>query len=184
MTGRRIHLPGSSPLARGLRPGRSDSGGAPRIIPARAGFTASSGRWLELPGDHPRSRGVYRMVLSEQSKRDGSSPLARGLRAIIGPGEVVRGIIPARAGFTAPACLAAAPAADHPRSRGVYLAWNFAALRIQGSSPLARGLRGDAQRRHQAARIIPARAGFTSPVVVIMRRLPDHPRSRGVYPGH
>ena len=55
-------IPGSSPLARGLRgltAGRSESRG---IIPARAGFThktESTSQWLQ---DHPRSRGVYRVT--------------------------------------------------------------------------------------------------------------------------
>ena len=50
---------GSSPLARGLLagPGPGRCGG--RIIPARAGFTAASGRGSYSRPDHPRSRGVY-----------------------------------------------------------------------------------------------------------------------------
>ena len=53
----------------------------------------------------------------------------------------------------------------------------------RGSSPLARGLRDVGDDGRSAARIIPARAGFTR------RRHPrtsgstDHPRSRGVYQG-
>ena len=50
---------GSSPLARGLRTPMPPRGPAPRIIPARAGFT-HPGRLLRTAGpDHPRSRGVY-----------------------------------------------------------------------------------------------------------------------------
>ena len=51
---------GSSPLARGLRPGDEVRVGRPGIIPARAGFTADPWvRWVTAR-DHPRSRGVYR----------------------------------------------------------------------------------------------------------------------------
>ena len=50
-----------------------------------------------------------------------------------------------------------------------------------GSSPLARGLRLPAPRPPLAARIIPARAGFTPRCGNTMRRTRDHPRSRGVY---
>ena len=50
----------------------------------------------------------------------GSSPLARGLPDDVIREGNVRGIIPARAGFTA-SCGGTGPAAsDHPRSRGVY----------------------------------------------------------------
>ena len=50
-----------------------------------------------------------------------------------------------------------------------------------GSSPLARGLRGQARPPPAELRIIPARAGFTR--VALTARVPpgDHPRSRGVY---
>ena len=72
---------------------------------------------------------------------------------------------------------------DHPRSRGVYLRTQFRHGRMRGSSPLARGLRGDAQDGGKNGGIIPARAGFTfggAPFILCLR---DHPRSRGVYGG-
>ena len=50
----------------------------------------------------------------------GSSPLARGLRTLVGPGSVFDGIIPARAGFTAYGDRHTVNGKDHPRSRGVY----------------------------------------------------------------
>ena len=50
-----------------------------------------------------------------------------------------------------------------------------------GSSPLARGLRATAAHAPATPRIIPARAGFTSPGSRVMRPPRDHPRSRGVY---
>ena len=73
---------GSSPLARGLRMGRSRPRRATRIIPARAGFTAPS------RGNHVGA--------------SGSSPLARGL--LVGEHGFFKRmrIIPARAGFTSP----------------------------------------------------------------------------------
>ena len=90
-----------------------------------------------------------------------------------------RRIIPARAGFTNRPGGRCCRAWDHPRSRGVYIRARLKARRLEGSSPLARGLRlrrwGGGRRR----RIIPARAGFT---VVLDREtvnIGDHPRSRG-----
>ena len=111
---------GSSPLARGLlatsivRPAKA------WIIPARAGFTL----WgrvaaVDLP-DHPRSRGVYRTLLASSVRRQGSSPLARGLHAVHLLPDSVTGIIPARAGFTSTPASRAEHPEDHPRSRGVY----------------------------------------------------------------
>ena len=72
--------PGSSPLARGLRPRRKSCAAETGIIPARAGFT-----W--------RRRTIC-------PRRNGSSPLARGLRGANRPATPGGRIIPARAGFT------------------------------------------------------------------------------------
>ena len=51
---------------------------------------------------------------------------------------------------------------DHPRSRGVYAKTLRGAQALLGSSPLARGLRRCPRSRADEARIIPARAGFTT----------------------
>ena len=50
--------------------------------------------------DHPRSRGVYNPYDAVDPTRQGSSPLARGLRGVGGFTVDVDRIIPARAGFT------------------------------------------------------------------------------------
>ena len=91
---------GSSPLARGLPsspPGAPSSEG---IIPARAGFTPGYASGGVLPGDHPRSRGVYDPGDRPDPVRTGSSPLARGLPSQYNPVSL--------------------GTKDHPRSRGVY----------------------------------------------------------------
>ena len=77
------------------------------------------------------------------------------------PGNAVR-IIPARAGFTAGCRARCAGRWDHPRSRGVYRAAMRELEAAGGSSPLARGLRGDGLGGGRPAGIIPARAGFTT----------------------
>ena len=155
---------GSSPLARGLLRPSAVAAVTAGIIPARAGFTALRVGRPGPPGDHPRSRGVY---------RQGHSPGAHDRR-----------IIPARAGFTARAAWIEAcfqgssplarglrrrsrrrrsAARDHPRSRGVYPRFNDVVGDLPGSSPLARGLPWEGLRRLANDRIIPARAGFTRP---------------------
>ena len=53
---------GSSPLARGLLRPIVKAQILPRIIPARAGFTADSSAPTCWTWDHPRSRGVYTLA--------------------------------------------------------------------------------------------------------------------------
>ena len=153
--------PGSSPLARGLRP-------RPR--------PRSGGR-----EDHPRSRGVYGLSRRATSRLIGSSPLARGLQAPQGQQALQVRIIPARAGFTSWTITRTGAWTDHPRSRGVYMRPGTSTSPAGGSSPLARGLRPRDRAPITGRRIIPARAGFT---LIAGREPPphgDHPRSRGVY---
>ncbi len=155
------HAMGSSPLARGLRAsptaGRSSWG----IIPARAGFTWWSGYY--------------------EKTDEGSSPLARGLLPEPEEGVILIGIIPARAGFTLGGRQSHPRNQDHPRSRGVYGPIIGTARPAMGSSPLARGLQVGPALCWAGTRIIPARAGFTTPGHNREGDRRDHPRSRGVY---
>ena len=173
---------GSSPLARGLQGAVVDSSPAHGIIPARAGFTRRQARRGGHHGDHPRSRGVYTIDGWRRHVREGSSPLARGLQGPGAPQGHRRGIIPARAGFTPSTAGDGTFVRDHPRSRGVYSSVRGPVSTSPGSSPLARGLRGDRGRVAGAPRIIPARAGFTWSSSPSPSAPSDHPRSRGVYP--
>ena len=111
----------------------------------------------------------------------GSSPLARGLRAITVEPPRRPGIIPARVGFTSSASSTPSAGPDHPRSRGVYPTVWVGGQCGAGSSPLARGLHEWEAERPDANRIIPARAGFTTFRMTIPPGKEDHPRSRGVY---
>ena len=173
--------PGSSPLARGLLAWFQAYVQPTRIIPARAGFTPG-GHWSSfLAWDHPRSRGVYSTPHSTFFGTKGSSPLARGLPLPrLGAGDDAE-IIPARAGFTRVTRAIGWSRPDHPRSRGVYAESQCDDAFLLGSSPLARGLLLPHPRPAGRRRIIPARAGFTSNNDWRPRRVPDHPRSRGVY---
>ena len=195
---------GSSPLARGLRSWRPFLVFLSGIIPARAGFTDPLPRAARRPSGHPRSRGVYPRGRTAASSSSGSSPLARGLRGRGVPDRLQAGIIPARAGFTSAQRQSSQHGKDHPRSRGVYTGTVVAEGDGSGSSPLARGLRLHVQNLGEDARIIPARAGFTSRTATRKpseRIIParagfttvnhqrarvrgDHPRSRGVYAPH
>ena len=70
---------------------------------------------------------------------------------------------------------------DHPRSRGVYANAPPEYRAVAGSSPLARGLRGQPLHLRGELGIIPARAGFTALRDSVGDKWSDHPRSRGVY---
>ena len=172
---------GSSPLARGLPRLNAGRVRRQRIIPARAGFTYRCRRGHWYVQDHPRSRGVYSTPAFPASKNGGSSPLARGLLANSLPCGNHAGIIPARAGFTSHQKRKTLPRQDHPRSRGVYVHIMEAVSLMAGSSPLARGLPDSVGCPWWAARIIPARAGFTWVDCAVGAAPGDHPRSRGVY---
>ena len=172
---------GSSPLARGLRRSTTGTRAGPRIIPARAGFTPDPSGATGDYWDHPRSRGVYTAPATASRIPSGSSPLARGLPPHDPHLALASGIIPARAGFTLVGEGTCLSPRDHPRSRGVYLLPGESYRDGAGSSPLARGLQSIRLDRREGRRIIPARAGFTTPLSPDGRRAGDHPRSRGVY---
>ena len=174
-------LRGSSPLARGLLEVVVTAPDLARIIPARAGFTATGSANSRTPGDHPRSRGVYTWPLVLWAKSCGSSPLARGLPPSRRGRDPEARIIPARAGFTLGPHRNPREPRDHPRSRGVYCEDLVHRFVRKGSSPLARGLLlGDVDDDKWPG-IIPARAGFTEDGGVGGVSHGDHPRSRGVY---
>ena len=152
---------GSSPLARGLRRGSKVAIRIEGIIPARAGFTRLLCALFFIRGDHPRSRGVYRIQTVATTPATGSSPLARGLPHPDRRDHARDRIIPARAGFTRTVSCGSSPRTDHPRSRGVYRVRRRSGPPCPGSSPLARGLLVHANMVERRSGIIPARAGFT-----------------------
>ena len=132
------------------------------IIPARAGFTGGCRNRSRRPRDHPRSRGVYLPRWAAEALAEGSSPLARGLRARRRARVRGCGIIPARAGFTSAMSGRTVRTSDHPRSRGVYPPPKRPATRGRGIIPARAGFTflfswGAAG----SPWIIPARAGFT-----------------------
>ena len=172
---------GSSPLARGLPNEDPEKAAFLGIIPARAGFTRTRTSSDSDSTDHPRSRGVYAVDEYIEKEGSGSSPLARGLPTRLHRRHHRHGIIPARAGFTGFPAHPRVGGPDHPRSRGVYRRAPTRPPWGRGSSPLARGLRGDCDPRPRIFGIIPARAGFTPGDLNLRHALEDHPRSRGVY---
>ena len=176
-----VTRPGSSPHARGLPGGLGEHHADRRIIPARAGFTASRPPWYRPAADHPRMRGVYNIGCSQPRRWTGSSPHARGLRPSHPSAHPSSGIIPACAGFTVRDRAKRFGLGDHPRMRGVYGIQSVRRDRVDGSSPHARGLHRREWFSPWLPGIIPACAGFTSAPRSSPTTRPDHPRMRGVY---
>ena len=176
-----VGLWGSSPRVRGLLQGGAVQGLAPRIIPARAGFTVRVLVTTGFRGDHPRACGVYDATFDAIKDTTGSSPRVRGLLRERKLHKLKPRIIPARAGFTRATSLWQTAYQDHPRACGVYPPSCLVVEPPWGSSPRVRGLRGSHLKHALRARIIPARAGFTETRGWTPATIEDHPRACGVY---
>ena len=109
------------------------------IIPAHAGLTVGTRRWLTFMGDHPRACGAHMGTADLRYRGEGSSPRMRG-----SPGRIIQdswpsGIIPAHAGLT-PCRRPAIPGRrDHPRACGAHKRGWSMPLNGGGSSPRMRG---------------------------------------------
>ena len=112
----------------------------------------------------------------------GSSPLVRGAPFEPPVHQVNHGIIPARAGSTSWSRGLSARSWDHPRSCGEHSTGSYPSSCMAGSSPLVRGARLRLALQQGIYRIIPARAGSTEPLTIVMHDGKDHPRSCGEHP--
>ena len=128
---------------------------------------------------HPRSRGEHPRLDYVPRLELGSSPLARGARTPWESKTAAMGLIPARAGSTAPLRRCLSPRRAHPRSRGEHAKPVNITGGIKGSSPLARGARTLAYNHPHNTGLIPARAGSTPQRRYAPRPARAHPRSRG-----
>ena len=128
---------------------------------------------------HPRSRGEHRHSVLYPDAVTGSSPLARGTLRYLSTCTRAGRLIPARAGNTFMTHLPPGQVPAHPRSRGEHILRVFSLIAVTGSSPLARGTLNFLVVDEFAARLIPARAGNTTPPGVMPGGASAHPRSRG-----
>ena len=159
---RRPNSCGSSPLARGTRDEEAGAGKRGRFIPAGAGNTFRHPAAERTRTVHPRWRGEHNSRTMAALTSAGSSPLARGTpRRAHRPGLGLR-FIPAGAGNTYSRRSGAMGMAVHPRWRGEHLAGHTEGMRMNGSSPLARGTPHRPARGQGGARFIPAGAGNTA----------------------
>ena len=113
---------GSSPHARGALAAPGHAEVAEGIIPACAGSTGSRPAGRRTTQDHPRMRGEHGVIGHCLTRRQGSSPHARGAQNYVMQGCYPRGIIPACAGSTYNISIGGEYSGDHPRMRGEHSA--------------------------------------------------------------
>ena len=94
------HVVGSSPRVRGKQFKRRHQRRTRRIIPARAGQTLRNHGIPDQRTDHPRACGANDRNHSTTRSASGSSPRVRGKQMAALREELIRRIIPARAGQT------------------------------------------------------------------------------------
>ena len=109
----------------------------------------------------------------------GSSPRMRGKPVRSRRLRARRRIIPAHAGQTNSVPAKRSSHADHPRACGANPALSVMTAAPAGSSPRMRGKRRRQDAHASLLRIIPAHAGQTSLLMMLMLPPPDHPRACG-----
>ena len=155
---------GSSPHARGTRRSRPAPAYRPRFIPACAGNASGHPRSHQARPVHPRMRGERVLRLRIMYRYVGSSPHARGtLLGVTGPSCRPR-FIPACAGNARPCLGYSLRLSVHPRMRGERQSTCWTLPKWSGSSPHARGTRGEGLSGSDAGWFIPACAGNALPI--------------------
>ena len=154
------------------------------LIPACAGNTEFWTCALTAAWAHPRSRGEHMPLLLPKLVESGSSPLARGTRLMARYGNILLGLIPARAGDTPVPRRSYTMFRAHPRSRGEHSNCSVIKIAELGSSPLARGTPSPVPVEKMPTGLIPARAGNTERMNAQNESLRAHPRSRGEHLYH
>ena len=159
----------------GLLPGLM----TPRLIPARAGKTSSTGRPGLRSWAHPRACGENLIGLGSDLAATGSSPRVRGKPPAAPPPRTKRRLIPARAGKTPQPHRRVRRPTAHPRACGENPLVDARHQARRGSSPRVRGKPTGGPAVLADGRLIPARAGKTSGDNEMTRRIAAHPRACG-----
>jgi len=111
------------------------------LIPACAGTTGSAGPARARLAAHPRVRGDHVHMAGVAGVAGGSSPRARGPLPPASRNAAQTRLIPACAGTTATQPKHWGPEPAHPRVRGDHVRHRGSELKLDGSSPRARGPR-------------------------------------------
>jgi hypothetical protein len=143
------------------------------------GNTYAATRAASNPPVHPRGRGEHDYGFGKCIHVNGSSPRARGTRTDQVRAPLFRRFIPAGAGNTVTYPRIRINFSVHPRGRGEHNLGNILGNILTGSSPRARGTRGERMAAKLSGRFIPAGAGNTYVVALFASNPPIHPRGRG-----
>ena len=128
---------------------------------------------------HPRAGVENTPRIPATASCCGSSPCGRGKRRRAVPGAAGQRLIPARAGKTPSPRQCPATSSAHPRAGGENSRTRLAISRPPGSSPRVRGKLIIRWQPKRAARLIPARAGKTTPSPPATCAVTAHPRACG-----
>ncbi len=128
---------------------------------------------------HPHSRGENSSSCFMRASPSGSSPLARGKSSRRRPHPARKGFIPTRAGKMSLGLVTGSNIRVHPHSRGENLSALVQALRVRGSSPLARGKYSMHVVQVESEGFIPTRAGKITRIDPRRCACTVHPHSRG-----
>ena len=170
---------GSSPRMRGTRCFPVGAQGLEGLIPAHAGNTGVSKRFVGRVGAHPRACGEHAATTLGLTKNEGSSPRMRGtLVGELGEGSG-EGLIPAHAGNTVTPTLATGDLRAHPRACGEHFGEVAGLAAGGGSSPHMRGTLKSLHISMCVVGLIPAHAGNTKRCKAKSFSCWAHPRACG-----
>ena len=175
---------GLSPLARGTRQNGLSSLVRLRFIPAGAGNTCFRKSMDYCYSVYPRWRGEHGRTEYKAVYLLGLSPLARGTLALQQQHPWPRRFIPAGAGNTPWAKISRLGFAVYPRWRGEHVHTQTITESQNGLSPLARGTPVLLFCAVVTDRFIPAGAGNTPTLSIIMVSDMVYPRWRGEHSNH
>ena len=133
---------------------------------------------------YPRWRGELDRTASVVSSGSGLSPLARGTPVFANLWTIAIRFIPAGAGNTGARNTKPCICSVYPRWRGEHWLCNSSTHDHVGLSPLARGTPNHAPLFTASARFIPAGAGNTPTLSIIMVSDTVYPRWRGEHSNH
>jgi len=170
---------GSSPHARGAHQVGIWACVELGLIPACAGSTPQRGDRVQIWVAHPRMRGEHMNVFWFTYPVEGSSPHARGALPEVGEVPDLERLIPACAGSTPVPVVPRSVNQAHPRMRGEHPALIGFTPAPGGSSPHARGARGEQRVVIHLLGLIPACAGSTPSLLECGPGGGAHPRMRG-----
>ncbi len=175
---------GSSPRVRGTAKWIVNPGLPPRFIPACAGNRLEQIRIHLHSPVHPRVCGEQGGIRRGSFLISGSSPRVRGTVTRTLTRQICLRFIPACAGNSPGFCVGHIQSPVHPRVCGEQMRSSTWLVSVRGSSPRVRGTEWYGTTNDAVARFIPACAGNSFQMALVIIHLPVHPRVCGEQQRH